>query len=270
MRMVRVLGFLLCFLVGFSFFSGGSDAQVDLNLEDLFNRIELSNEKEGEFSVQKDKFSDQLQPLEMQLERIQDQLDKKENEWNMVLKSFLTKDLQKKLSRELKTEADNYAKRVLKFLPNYTKFLTTFAEAKTVVVLEGLPRNEKAVLQKGEKDLKKLEIGGFKFFKKPLNPNTVDFQWLRATLMNHQFIVPHQGKFCGEFHPDIAILFEDQKKKKHSILICLGCAEVRWIGPEKTIDFDLTRDGHSFADRFAKASFYRRDWKMRSKPGGVF
>jgi hypothetical protein len=126
-------------------------------------------------------------------------------------------------------------------LGNISKFISAVATSENVSVYEGLPHQNwerdayTAELRRG--DLIWLE--GYPFYRNSLALTDDEKQTLTAIAVNKESHVPHVlPKFCGEFHPDYAIVWTAKGKTSGS-LICFGCEEWKNFTPQGRLHEDL-------------------------------
>jgi hypothetical protein len=130
----------------------------------------------------------------------------------------------------------------------------TVRQADRLTVYEGLPhpRYEEAVFELELRTKPTTKLSGFPFYREPLNLKTDDVAELRSLLGASGTYQSHiDGKECGGFHPDYAVEWSSEGKI-YRCLICFGCSEARFDGPEgRSTFYDLRSEGHG------------RDQKMR-------
>lgn len=110
----------------------------------------------------------------------------------------------------------------------------------TVIVYEGLPHQfyEAKALEQ-EKKKPTVELGGFPFYREPLELNDSDRQTLKNLIGDPGSLKPFSGaKKCGGFHPDYAVEWVVGKDVYH-YLICFGCWEAKVMGSRSEAMYDV-------------------------------
>src|SRR5262245_61347571 len=110
-----------------------------------------------------------------------------------------------------------------------------------VVLYEGLPHHqyieEVFRVEHGRTDT--IELDGYPFYTELLPLRPEDTAELTAMLGDRRLFWPHLGgKRCGDFHPDYCLEwgFRDLVVQAQ---ICLGCYEVKAIGPAGVVHGDI-------------------------------
>ncbi len=120
-------------------------------------------------------------------------------------------------------------------------------DAERITVYEGLPHQnyEQETFTAEVKTKPTLLFSGFRFYTAPLVLNAPDLKELRRIMGDRSTYQAHRGeKECGGFHPDYAVEWLVEKKI-YRALICFGCLEVRFYGPDGTpVSYDLRRQGN--------------------------
>lgn len=109
-----------------------------------------------------------------------------------------------------------------------------------LTLYEGLPHQffERKALEQ-EKKKPTVELGGFPFYREPLDLKNDDLQTLKNLIGDAGTLKPFSGaKKCGGFHPDYAVEWQSGKDV-HRYLICFGCWEAKVIGPQGEAMYDV-------------------------------
>jgi len=118
--------------------------------------------------------------------------------------------------------------------------------AERLTVYEGLPHPayEREAFQEESKSKQTIRLLGFPFYREPLDLKDEDVKTLRNLLGSRNTYQAYGGeKECGGFHPDYAVEWSS-KGKVYRCLICFGCSQARFEGPQGEILFyDLQSDG---------------------------
>jgi hypothetical protein len=119
--------------------------------------------------------------------------------------------------------------------------------ADQLTVYEGLPHPmyEKGVFDHELKTRQTIKLSGFPFYLEPLELKTADVGALRGLLGAGSTYQSHvDGRECGGFHPDYAVEWS-LAGKFYRCLICFGCSEARFDGPEgRSFFYELRSEGH--------------------------
>ena len=118
--------------------------------------------------------------------------------------------------------------------------------AERVVLYEGLPHQlfEPDELRSELNSHHTVRIGGYPFYKQPLELAASDSQWLKEWFCRPQsFREMPQGwaKACGGFHPDFCIEWQSGTEA-YDVLVCFNCREVFCIGPDAMLNCDIAED----------------------------
>ena len=117
-------------------------------------------------------------------------------------------------------------------------------ESVDVTLYEGLPHQyyEADSLKSEVKHKSTIRLGNFPFYKEPLTLKEGDVDKLLPLLMSRFSLETPTGaaKSCGGFHPDYALSLS-AGATNYSVLICLGCGDIKVIWPDGEKKFDLTR-----------------------------
>jgi len=142
----------------------------------------------------------------------------------------------------------------------------TVRQADRLTLYEGLPHPnyEKKAFQEELKSKQTMQLCGFMFYLEPLDLKDEDVKTLRGLLGNRSTYKPHQsGKECGGFHPDYAVEWSTEGKV-YRCLICFGCSEARFDGPQGESDFyNLRSEGQGRERRMKLLGFLRAYQKNR-------
>ncbi len=114
-------------------------------------------------------------------------------------------------------------------------------QSPAIVLYEGLPAEDgDHQLYKSELENKpNIEINGFRFYKLPLTLTDRDAKQLTAIFCTQTLFRRYLGpKPCGGFHPDFCVEWQNEDKV-YRALVCFGCDEIKWSGPETALHCDL-------------------------------
>ena len=198
---------------------------------------------------------DQLEKIELELRRLkQDQVDSVDK----LLSPARWRSIQKQLREE--TQARVEKNQV--FLDEFIKFSTQIAKAEKLTIYEGLHRAGPEEIKAIKAKEKTVQFDGFDFYAQPLQGKPGTQEELRDLLTDHQRFMPHVGKFCGGFHPDIALQYE-VAGQQYLAFICLGCWELKVIGPGQEYMFDFDESNHKAFVQIANSIFTHRKLDKR-------
>ncbi len=123
----------------------------------------------------------------------------------------------------------------------------TVLRADRLTVYEGLPHPlyEEETFQDELKTKPTIQLSGFPFYRDPLDLKDEDIRTLRGLLGDRRTYSSYSGeKKCGGFHPDYAVEWSSERKV-YRCLICFGCTEARFDGPQgESFLYDLRSVGY--------------------------
>lgn len=131
-------------------------------------------------------------------------------------------------------------------LANHVPIAAAIGKWNEITLYEGLPHQqaEKALLADELKTKKIAKFHDYPFYAEELFITDVDSEASSKLLANPASLEKHQGKFCGDFHPDYCLEWK-VGKETWLALICLGCHEVKFYGPKKLCLYcDLKDDAY--------------------------
>ena len=123
----------------------------------------------------------------------------------------------------------------------------TVRQADRLTFYEGLPHPmyEEETFREELKTKQTVQLSGFPFYREPLAIKDEDVKTLRGLLGDRSTYQSYTGeKKCGGFHPDYAVEWSTEGKV-YRCLICFGCSEARFDGPNgESVLYDLRLEGH--------------------------
>jgi hypothetical protein len=138
-----------------------------------------------------------------------------------------------------------------------TTFVDVVRVADVSVVFEGLPHQgyEGDLLEKERRTKPVEELGGYPFYKEPLQLTDADAKRLSKVLSDSSTLRTWSGeKKCDGFHPDFAAAYQQGTSV---ILICFGCQEAQVVGPLTSSRHDL--DNKAYKELKNILSGYRKN-----------
>jgi hypothetical protein len=103
---------------------------------------------------------------------------------------------------------------------------------------------EEEAFQEELKTKQTMQLSGFPFYREPLGLKDEDVGTLRRLLGDRSTYQSYSGeKKCGGFHPDYAVEWSSEGKV-YRCLICFGCSEARFDGPQGQTSYDLRSEEH--------------------------
>jgi hypothetical protein len=115
--------------------------------------------------------------------------------------------------------------------------------AQKVVLYEGLPHQtfEPKLLEAELAEKKTVKLAGYSFYTEPLVLTEEDATSLGERFSSETTFEPWRGeKKCGGFHPDYALEWHVDGQV-YRALVCFGCREVKWHGPDAELHCDITQ-----------------------------
>jgi hypothetical protein len=115
---------------------------------------------------------------------------------------------------------------------------SAIARADSVTILQGLPRTW--TLSTPECDSTVITtIAGYWFFRDPATIRGVERKEIEEIMTAKNSFEPWAGeKLCGGFHPDFCLQWHCAEAV-HRALVCFGCHEVIYAGPQGSVRCDL-------------------------------
>ncbi len=122
-------------------------------------------------------------------------------------------------------------------------------DAADLEIFEGLPHQllERELLAHELEGNATIEIKGFPFYMPPSDLSAVDGKELMEALSDPSHYSRQrllEFKKCGGFHPDYAIVWNDDLGKNY-VLICLGCHEIEFSNELDSYRYDISGDLYS-------------------------
>jgi hypothetical protein len=218
--------------------------------------IEADEEQQSTLYDVEVKYWELLQPLEKQLQELSQKVSELKQKGLDELYAELSAAQIESINAQRLAETQEVIARDLPFLVEFAKFASGLAKVNNIEILEGFPRrkpNEDAAV-----DSDALKISGFDFYVEPVTDTGTAVELLRQTATNHQFFSPTRpgGKFCGGFHPDLALRYKIDGVQHHA-LVCLTCYEL-WVlrdDTDKIVKFDFTKDARKVFKHVAESVF---------------
>ena len=117
-------------------------------------------------------------------------------------------------------------------------------ETHHIEVFEGLPHQafERSLLAIESLRTDTTKIGSFPFYTPSSEPSSNRATKLKDLLSSNEGYTRQSfwvAKKCGGFHPDYAIAWKDGGATQYA-LICLGCSEIEFISPRRSIRYDIS------------------------------
>ena len=231
-----------------------------------FYEIIADEEQYAKFSDIESEYSNMLTPLQERRSKLDRMIHELEKDGCDEIYSALTPSQMESINSQMKAETQENVTNDIPFLKNFTKFASLVAKAEGIEVFEGYPRTKpnEELTQKTDP----LMIHGFNFYPDPLVDTGTSIEELRQTLTNHYFFKSMRGggKFCGEFHPDMALRFDKEEIRYH-VMICFTCYEI-WLqrdGAEEVFKFDFNSDARRIFLDIAGSIFVNHKPKVRSQ-----
>ncbi len=124
--------------------------------------------------------------------------------------------------------------------------------APSLTVYEGLPRNRAKLKTElaTKKTIRRDEY--YTFYARPWRVGGSDAESLRRLSTSADSFEPHREKLCDGFHPDYCLVWTDGNTTCE-VLICFGCAEVRFYSPQRELHVDLRGEAYEQFTTILKA-----------------
>jgi hypothetical protein len=234
----------------------------DIYYIDLF-QIEAAEKQQDKLYDVEVKYWELLQPLEKQLRELNRKVSELKHKGMEELYANLSPSQIKSINDQRLAATREEIAKDIPFLNEFAEFASGLARVDNVELLEGVPRRKPG--ENAALDFEALKIGGFDFYPNVLTDTGVAVEVLRETATNHRFFSPTApgGKFCGGFHPDLALRYRIDGVQHH-VLICLTCYEL-WVlreGDDKVTKFDFTRDAREVFKQTAKSVFVNHELRI--------
>ena len=113
--------------------------------------------------------------------------------------------------------------------------------AGSLFLYEGLPHptSERELFQRERLSQEVVQIRGEWFYRTPRKVEPDDEKVLRRLCASEESFMKYDGsKRCGGFHADYCLQWED-RDAKWQVLVCFGCREVKFYGPEIALLADI-------------------------------
>jgi len=144
-----------------------------------------------------------------------------------------------------------------------TSMMRSIVRNRRVRIEEGVARavskeDLAALAERGEV----LEHDGFWYHAEPLAcPPAMAARITTLVVDPKNLAGPGGGKFCGGFHPDIRLDYG-----RTTVLVCLGCRDIRYTSGNLTATFDLTQEALRAFEAIARESFRHRAFEAPPGP----
>jgi hypothetical protein len=207
----------------------------------------------------------QIGELESEKNRLEREIAAKRYELAKEIESQLTPiQLRKLTEARLNVPEEELRQRQLESL--LRSALKKIQSSESVTFREGISRElNKLDLEKQIADGQLKKTGQYWFYKDPLMPSADMEAQLLAVCLNPKSYEPNGGgKFCGGFHPDLAIT-TGASYDQYGLLICLGCREILLIDQSINLSFDLSESAFERIEEIALKIFERRATKQAPK-----
>jgi hypothetical protein len=148
----------------------------------------------------------------------------------------------------------------------------TVRQAERLTVYEGLPHPmyEEQAFEEELRTKQTIQLLGFPFYREPLDLKDDDARALRGLLGDRNTYQTWRGeKECGGFHPDYAVEWSVEGKI-YRCLICFGCHEARFYGPQGEISFFDLQSVGSGRDRRSKLLDLLKPHRKNRPPHDTF
>jgi hypothetical protein len=226
-------------------------------------QIEAAEKQRDMLNEVEVKYWELLKPLEEQLDELNLKVSELKHKEMEELYANLSTSQIKSMNDQRLAETRAKVVKDIRFLDEFAKFASGLARADNVELLEGLPRKKPG--EDSALDFDALKIGGFDFYPNALTDTGVAVEVLRETATNHQLFspTPPGGKFCGGFHPDLAMRYR-LDGAQHHVLICLTCHEL-WVlreGDDTVTKFDFTTEAREVFKQTAESIFVNHELRI--------
>ena len=126
-------------------------------------------------------------------------------------------------------------------LYEFTPISEGVRRASSLTLFEGLPHpmweSDQLETELGSKET--ILIHDFPFYERPLVVAPDDVEPLRSLCAATGSYSSYMGeKLCGGYHPDYCLRWEDDTET-YDLMICFGCGEMKFYGPENYLIADL-------------------------------
>jgi len=144
-----------------------------------------------------------------------------------------------------------------------TSMMRSIVRNRRVRIEEGVARavskeDLAALAERGEV----LQHDGFWYHAEPLACPPAMAARITALVVDPKNLAgPGGGKFCGGFHPDIRLDYG-----RTTVLVCLGCRDIRYASGNLTATFDLTQEALRALEAIARESFRHRAFEAPPGP----
>lgn len=133
----------------------------------------------------------------------------------------------------------------------------SMSSAETVSIWEGVERSVDADdISEFARRHEVRSIRGHAFYSKPLVCSGLAAARLTALVVDRKTLAgPGGGKFCGGFHPDLALDYGSV-----TVLVCFGCRDLRYHTAQASVTFDMTEQSLANFEAFARETFRHRQF----------
>ncbi|RYD84048.1 MAG: hypothetical protein EOP84_06610 [Verrucomicrobiaceae bacterium] len=127
---------------------------------------------------------------------------------------------------------------------NLSQLTTAFegiVRAGSLSLYEGLPHPtaERELFQREKNSQEIVQFGGEPFYQTPLEVKPGDEELLRRFCSSAESFAVYSGpKRCGGFHADYCLQWQEGDVK-WQVLVCFGCQEVKFYGPDTALRADV-------------------------------
>jgi hypothetical protein len=183
---------------------------------------------------------DEVNELQDRQQVLGQMIQELERQYDQSVLQSLTEPQRKVIESEEADEWQAQQLRDLRFLHQFPILTHAAATMNDIRFFRGVPREKKE--QPARVDQPQVEKQGYAFFSEPMNINSSAIESLRKKLVDYRQFEPYAGpKFCGGFHPDLCIEW-DNDEGLQQVFICLTCREALAVLGETRFKIELKYD----------------------------
>ncbi len=215
--------------------------------------IEVSKEQAELISEVEEKFYEESELLEEQLQAVKKSIASKRAAVDTAKLNLLSADQRATLamSRQQRQEDEWRTRQVdeIEHLNNILPILEKLRTTKSFSILEGPQRKGMALPTAPLDERSIVHVGEHFFFSDPLALPRDDEIVAVATASSYKSFSAYEGgKLCGGFHPDANLRLITEHGAVQ-VLVCFGCAEAKFVDGESQLMVEIEREAYnSFRD----------------------